>query len=244
MADRDAQLRKAFQMAEDELVHTMMETVKDLPDHKFSKRYERRKKKLIRKFEKRIADNRLNTEKVNHEEHTGHELYRISSKTLKVMLVAAILMALFTVSALAIGPIRDFFVRVYNEYTQVIFNNTGEDDYFYGEYMYIPDGYELSNYMESNTYQWYIYQNSNEKIINISTQKNEDSLLSLNTQGIEITELIVSGHQALYYENTGLRTLAWSTGKYNHFVSCRIEDESLTIEELIKIAESRVELKK
>ena len=244
MDDRDVVLRKAFQMAEDKIVHDTIEAVKGLPDHTFSKRYERRKKKLIRKFEKRVLDNNLNTEEVNHEEHTGHELYRLSSKTIKVMLVAAILMILFTITAIAIEPIRDFFVRVYNEYTQVVFNNTGGDDYLYSKYTYIPEGYVFDDYGKSRISQWYVYKDSEEKFINISTQKNNESIHSLNTEEIKITELTISGHQALYYENAGMRTLAWSTGQYNHFIDCKIEDESLTIEELIKIAESRVELKK
>ena len=164
-----------------------------------------------------------------------------SSKRFKTaLLVAAIIIILLSVSATAFSPIRDFFMKIYRDCTEIVFNVTDKDDYLFAEYAYIPEGYkkekDIRNKSAKN--QSMLYQ-KDKKIIKINTMRNKHSSTFIDTENAKTGEVFVNGRTGYYSITETSFILVWSTGKYSH---CIVADENeglVSIETLVKIAQSR-----
>ena len=166
---------------------------------------------------------------------------KTTSKRIKTaILIAAILIILFGITATAISPLKDFITKIYQECTEIVFDVTNKDDYPFSEYTYIPKGYVKVKDIkyQSAKAQVILYQ-KDKHIIKISSMKNRHSSTFIDTENTETGEILVDGISGYYSITETSIILVWSTGKYNHSLVADLNGESINLEELVKIAQSR-----
>ncbi len=166
------------------------------------------------------------------------------SKTIKVLIAAIIILSLLSIVAYAVPPIREALNHFIIEevFDGSIFHfqdDASTKGFLKADYTYIPDGYTQTDYDETKTSQYIVYTNSEGAIIVINTIKNAGSESFFNTEGVELISVEVDGTKGLYCYNNGSSMLSWIKGSYN----TTIVAEGLNEQEVIKIANSRVEEK-
>ncbi len=239
-------LYEAVAIASDELIDDLIMTVENEPDPVFSKRYKKRKKEIIRYAEKQLREKdnvkySENREKVVELQQITHRTF---SKTLKYALVAALLLALCTVSAIAYvshDNSWDFIFNTAGDMTDVVFNDdTSTKGFLYGEYTYVPEDYNLVSNNMDKVSQNIVYENANGEMIMCTSSQNEGAVGGWDTENVVVEEVkIAQTIKGAYIKDdlTATSMLSWVTGKYHH----EIVADNLSKEELIKMAGTRVE---
>lgn len=183
-----------------------------IPQAVCSKKHEKWKKKLFNK----MRDNYY---------------HRFTTKTVKVMLVAAVLFALL-LTAFVIPSSREFMVEKFDKYSvlQITKDNKNSPN---GKITvgYIPDGFELVNeecvdYYVSNT-----YQNSNSLHFDISKSPSS-SMVNFNSEYSYTEEIKIENIIYVYNEGiNGSNILIWTKKDYIYRI-----DGNISKEEMLKIA--------
>lgn len=202
---------KACILSYEEWVATIPE---ELPDPEYSKKHIRRMNALKNKMR-------------------GNVYHHFTTKTIRIMLVAAILLALM-MTAFVFPSSRDSFMDNFNiasRYQMTKHNkNSVPDKITVG---YIPEGFELENkkpYFKGVFYTYSSSDNSKFTIIKCSSSIEID--FDTETQITE--QIIVENTKYLYYVNTnGLSGIIWTKNDYIYRIN-----GSLSKEELINIAKT------
>lgn len=166
----------------------------------------------------------------------------------KRLLLVAALVSTILAAAVSTYAYRDdisnFFIRVYEKYSEIIFPQPSETSK-------ATNGSEPSNGLEDNLpvnfptgYQesdrlfligllqiTYTDVNGNILIYDKSEQSNQT--IGINTEGVEVEEIMVNGYKGLYYSNLGQNNLIWADGTYIHKIIGIISKE-----EIISMAKS------
>ncbi len=169
---------------------------------------------------------------------------KTSSRKIKtILLIAAMLIILFGVTATAFNPIRDFIIKIYRECTEIVFDVTSKDDYLFAEYSYIPEGYikVKDERVKVVSAQSIVYSNG-KSIIKISTLKNTDSTTIIDTENAKTGEVMINGNKGYYSITKTSIMLVWSTGKFNHCLTATLNDK-ISLDAIVKIAQSRRPIK-
>lgn len=166
---------------------------------------------------------------------------RATKRTLKAILIAAILLLLFAISSFAFSPVRNFFIKVYNDCSEIVFNISNEEDYLYSEYEYIPEGYKLVSDQKLKNGQMCIYENHGKRII-IDSGYTENSALVIDTENSTTMDINHNDIVGYYSQTEKSNILVWSIGKCYHCITADISEE-ISLDELLKIAESRIQAK-
>lgn len=185
-----------------------------IPQAVCSKKHEKWKKKLFNK----MRDNYY---------------HRFTTKTVKVMLVAAVLFALL-LTAFVIPSSRKFMVEKFDKYSvfQITKDNKNSPN---GKITvgYIPDGFnfikeEKLDYYTSNTYQC-----NNIKYFNVS-KSSSVSKVSFNTETSCSEEIIIDNITYIFNEGSnGSNVLLWTKNDYIYRI-----DGNVSKEEMLKVAQS------
>lgn len=181
----------------------------DIPKHKYSKKHKEKMKEI---FE-------LDTEIQKH---------KLSKKTIKILLIAAILLSLAT-TAFAIPASREFIIQKFSNHSE--YNVVNDNDIKKVDSLnvnYIPEGF---NKVED--YEYYrVYKNGDEEFIvdkisisasvGYDTEKYDDEIIDIN------------GIKAIYYRSeNNYNGIIFNNGEYIFGVSGNIEKE-----ELVRIAQN------
>ncbi|MBR4767134.1 MAG: DUF4367 domain-containing protein [Clostridia bacterium] len=161
-----------------------------------------------------------------------------------IAIIAAVLVILVSTFAAASAPIRNYILNVYDDYSEFIFNSFkgNEDDYLYAEYSYIPEGYSLASNVKTEMGQSITYKNKNNQLL-IQSHINSGSH-RIDTENAETGEMEVGNYGGYYSITESSIILVWSTGKYNHIIIADLNVDIITLDEVVKIAESSVPAKK
>lgn len=226
MAESELALKEACILAEEIHFKELLERFDAQPDIIISEgQYDR--------IYKLIFDQATNNSKEKKEKH-------ISSKKIKVIILAvAVLVILLSVSAMAYNPLRDFFVKIYKDCTEIVFYITNNNDYLFAEYTYIPEGYNKikDDRVKAANFQLILYR-KDKSDIKISTMENKHSSTFIDTENTEAGEVMINESIGYYsITKTGI-ILVWSTGKYNHCLTAALKN-NITLKEVVKIAQSR-----
>ena len=190
-------------------------------DHVFSHDFEKKMQKLIRK------SNKSNTAK-------GWVAWRRRA----VALIAAIII-LFA-SAMSVPAVRasviEFITEVYEKFTHIFFDESqspwdASDEFIIYEQAYIPEGFELVNKI-TNGLVLLEYEKEDE-FVSYSQQRLKNVSMHINTEGVELEELVFKGFSAKYYSNRGVQNLLWHDGEYMYMVSSTLDRATV-----FKIADS------
>lgn len=190
-------------------------------EHEFSKRFERRMGKLIRRGK------------------TGSPVGAIAFLRRHMVAFVAAIIILFA-SAMSVSAVRaavfEFITEVYEKFTHIFFNESrssqdAADGFSIYEPAYIPEGFKLVN---KNTDGLVLleYEKEND-FISYSQQCLENVSININTEGVKLEELEFKGLPAKYYSNQGVQNLIWYDDKYMYMVSSTLDRDIV-----FKIAES------
>ena len=190
-------------------------------EHEFSKRFERRMEKLIRRGK------------------TGSPVGAIAFLRRHMVAFVAAIIILFA-SAMSVSAVRaavfEFITEVYEKFTHIFFNESRSSSDSAGEFIvrrpsFIPEGFELVSEKMAGPV-LLVYEKGSD-YISYSQQRVEDVSMDINTEGAELEELEFKGLPAKYYSNQGVQNLLWYDDEYLYMVSSTLDRDAV-----FRIAES------
>lgn len=185
----------------------------DIPKHKFSKKHEEKMKELF-------------------EPDTKVQKHRLSKKTIKILLIAAILLGLAT-TVFAIPASREFIIQKFSNHSEYnVLDTENAEEVESLKLNYIPEGFVKTEEYNSENYFIAVYDNLDEyfsvKKYTIDTNVNYDTEKS-NYEIIKI-----NGIDAVFYKSdNNLGGIIFNNSKYLFVVNGNISKE-----ELVKIAQN------
>lgn len=196
-------------------------------NHVFSRKFEYRMKKLMRKY---------NSGKANSKSHIGRKRW--------IAILAAVIMAISM--ALSVSAVREsmyrFVSQVYEKYIQIFFSQSPSssqtDSLVFEAYVpsYIPDGFQLVH-QERNDMVLLEYEKGKD-FVSYDQEPLENVSARINTEGVKIEDTKLNGAPAQYYSNKGIQNLIWYDSHYMYTVSSTLDRKTV-----FQIAES-VQIKK
>ena len=184
-------------------------------EHEFSKRFERRMKKLVRRSK------------------TGNQAGgAVFLRRRAVALAAAIVILLAT--AMSVSAVRaavfEFITEVYEKFTHIFFNESRSSSDSAGEFVvrrpsFIPEGFELVSEKMAGPV-LLVYKKGSD-YISYSQQRLEDVSMDINTEGAALEELEFKGLPAKYYSNRGVQNLLWYDDEYLYMVSSTLDRDTV-----------------
>lgn len=195
----------------------------EIPEHQFSKRFERKMKKLIRA-----------------ERHS--ENYR---KVMAFGKKAAVFFAVLLFSGFAVTmsveanrhKLVEVIETVYSTHILQNFIVSDEAGAFVAkEASYIPDGYELIERTIGKNYTEYLYKDSAGKRIRLNSDLlNGSTAIAIDSKHIVDTGITIKGNEIKMVERkNGQIVVIWTEGN----ISYRLNTDILPADEVIKIADS------
>lgn len=185
-----------------------------IPEAECSKKHEKWKKNLFNKM---------------RDDH----YHRFTTRTIKVMVIAATLSALL-LTAFVIPSSREFIIDnfdIFSRYKLTESNNNAVN----GEITvgYIPEGFKLTNENVLSRLIINDYTDSNGNIFTI-TKSSSSSEVDFDTETCSAENITVNGKTyMLYVDENNYNFLVWSVNDYVYQI-----DGALTKDELLKIAET------
>lgn len=190
-------------------------------DHVFSHDFEKKMQKLIRRSKKGNAIR-------------GQAFWRRRAGAL----IAAIIILI--ASAMSVPAVRasviEFITEVYEQFTHIFFDESrsprdATDEFTIYEPILIPEGFEMVNKI-TNGLVLLEYEKEDE-FVSYSQQRLKNVSMYINTEGVELEELVFKGFSARYYSNKGVQNLLWHDGEYMYMVSSTLDRATV-----FKIADS------
>jgi hypothetical protein len=189
--------------------------------HEFSKRFERRMGKLVRRGK------------------TGSPAGGAVFLRRRAVALIATIIILFA-SAMSVSAVRaavfEFVTEVYEKFTHMFFEESppsqeSSDEFIVRRPSFIPEGFELVDEKTAGPV-LLVYENGSD-YISYSQQRLEDVSMDINTEGAELEEVEFNGHPAKYYSNRGVQNLLWYDDEYLYMVSSTLDRDTV-----FRIAES------
>jgi hypothetical protein len=184
-------------------------------EHEFSKRFERRMGKLIRRGK------------------TGSPAGgAVFLRRRAVALAAAIVILLAT--AMSVSAVRaavfEFITEVYEKFTHIFFEESppsqeSADELSIRRPSFIPEGFELVSEKTAGPV-LLVYEKGSD-YISYSQQRLKDVSMDINTEGAELEELEFNGLPAKYYSNRGVQNLLWYDDEYLYMVSSTLDRDTV-----------------
>ncbi|WP_418706550.1 DUF4367 domain-containing protein [Anaerotruncus massiliensis (ex Liu et al. 2021)] len=214
----EALLREALEME----TGARMAAFPEPPAHDFSRRFQRRMRRLMREADRpralRVA-------------------VRGTRRAAALLLATAVvgMAAVMSVDALR-TRFFDILIETYQKYSQVFFQKDAgyvrPEEFLYREPAYIPDGFELvfSEYIEGVALE---YEDGEGGSISYLQSWQSGTGIQLNTEGVELEETEVNGWPGYYYSNKGTQSMLWYDDYYVYQIL-----SSLDKDEVEKIAKS------
>ena len=161
-------------------------------------------------------------------------------------IVAAVLVAMSvaTVSVEALRePVGEFFAQVFEKFTHVFFVNdvppTLTAELVTRKPSYIPEGYAPEQEITIDTAYKMVYGNDMGKKLRYTQRFKKKIGVQVDTENVQYTSIVIGDQPGIIYHNKEMHTITFSDNKYTYTLS-----GSISVDELLKIAESLIFLKK
>lgn len=204
-------LAQACELSMNDWLATFPEVI---PEPEYSKKHLKWRKKLFDKMR-------------------GDYYHRFTTKTVRVMMVAAVLCALL-LTAFVIPSSREFILEKFEKFTAFQLTEDNKNS-VNGEINvgYIPDGFEFEESVKLGKQNMFKYVSKEGKYFTIC--KNSSSAkVDYNTEFNDSQEITINGMYYVYCKgNQGVDNLIWTKNDYVYRIS-----GPFSLEEFIKIAES------
>lgn len=185
-----------------------------IPEAERSKKHEKWKKNLFNKMR-------------------NDRYHRFTTKTIKVMLIAATLCALL-LTAFVVPSSREFIIDNFDIFSRYKLTESN-DNAINGEITvgYIPEGFKLTNKLVSSKVTSYEYFDSNEEIF-IVTKGSSSAEVDFDTEKGNLENIDINGQEYIFYvDENNYNFIVWNKNDYVYQV-----DGTLSRDELLKIAET------
>lgn len=185
----------------------------EIPKHKFSKKHNQKMKKL---FSGEVNENKP----------------KLSKTTLKIILIAAVLLAIST-TAFAIPTVRKFITEKFLNYSEYnIIDKSGAQNVISLTLNYIPEGFEKTEEFYSSDLCSVEYKKGNKFFC---VEKNSLNMgVYFDTENHKSENIIINGFDAVYYKsNEDVIGIIFNNGNYTFVFSGNISKE-----EFVKIAQN------
>lgn len=200
-------------------INTNLEWIASLPENPPQPEYSEKYLKNINKLLDKMRDDRY---------------HRFTSKTARVILVAAIVMAISTVTVFATTDIGSYILDELQDHA--IFQSLFESDEKVDgkiECGYIPEGYEITNEYYNELQCSLLYENANNSHFTITKMINGEEI-GLDNENAQKTVIQSDDKEFIIYEKeNGNTQLVWCNADFTYRI-----DGNISIEKAIKIAEN------
>lgn len=181
-------------------------------EYTFSQKFEKWAKKLIAETD-RLTKHRL-------------------SKTVKLIIIVAAIIALLAACAVAIPAIReglvDFFLAEKIDHYGITFDpqqaaNAPDEIEEYIVPSYIPEGFDLFLDDKSVAAVVVVWTNDQEELISynqriINKETDDDNWIGISSEGVARRSVVVNGYKVEIVEDAGVSTMIWTDNRYFYFL--------------------------
>ncbi len=184
----------------------------DLPEPDYSKNHIKKMKNLFDKMRE-------------------NKYHHFTSKTFKIILVAAVLFSLFTFYVFANPSSRKYIIEKFEEFGIFTLTEQKSDVVPDIEIGYVPQGFDLVNEIESKKYICMFYESSDGKELTVQKSAST-SQIAFNNEDGQAEEIIIGNITYTYVTNSSeYKHILWTENNYIYSI-----DGTLSKEELLKIA--------
>lgn len=229
----------------------LMQSLANLPSESglsarqsFSASFDKRMRRLIRKAQ-RIESAQKTTGRFIQVSQSTHYRSRTRKRLLLVAIILSIIISVMSITS-AREAIFGFFVRIYDSFSTIIFNQepsrqtqasetavTTNDDARNKVPEQIPEGYKKVDQLITDEIAQIYYKNSKGDELIFERQVSDILEVMVDTEGIKLEPLQVNQLSGLYYSNKGVQNLIWQEGQFIFIISGKV-----TKNELLNMAES------
>lgn len=200
-------------------INTNLEWIASLPENPPQPEYSEKYLKNINKLLDKMRDDRY---------------HRFTSKTARVILVAAIVMAISTVTVFATTDIGSYILNELQDHA--IFQSLFESDEKVDgkiECGYIPEGFEKTEESREELYSYLVYENTNGSHFYVSKNRTAAEI-GVDNEEANKTILQTDGKEYIVYEETNNYVrIVWCDLNYTYTV-----DGDISLKEALRIAEN------
>ncbi len=162
----------------------------------------------------------------------GNEYHHFTKRTVKTMLIAAIIFALMF-CAFMVPSSREYAIEKFSDFSEFRLTAGNKNIVVSFKVGYVPEGYSLIREISGEANYTYTYECKDGKTLVIGKNAS-DTYHSFNTEGGKTEEFTVDNVKYLFSTNTTEnRHLVWTENDYIYYV-----DGSLSKEEMLKIAQN------
>lgn len=186
----------------------------EIPQHKFSKKYNDKMKELFQS-----------------EQNNKH---KFSKKTLKFLLIAAILLSIAT-TVFAIPTSREYIVDKFSNHSEYNVIDTKKAKKVKSfNVNYIPAGFKKVEDEDYSSNHYYIEDYENSDRFFVAEKLELSSRISFDTEHYEPENIEINGADAVYFRsNNNAKGIIFNDGNYIYIITGNIEKD-----ELVKIAQN------
>lgn len=185
----------------------------EIPKHKFSKKHSEKMKEIFQTEPK-------------------EKKHKLSKKTIKFILIAAILLSL-AITVFAIPAYREFIIeKFFNHSEYIVVDTSYAKDVTSLNLNYIPTGFERTEEYTSNDFYIETY-NNNYQYFYVKKYKLNTNI-GYDTEKYNSENIRINGIEAVYYmPDNELKGIIFNNGEYMYIISGNIDKK-----ELVKIAQN------
>ena len=186
-------------------------------------------------------DQALSRHFIRRMDRVVQEKHKIPRSWKRLLLVAALVS---TILAAAVSTyayredIANFFITTYEKYSEIVFPTSSETSQYTNgsEPSYglednlpsnIPAGYQESDRLLLIGLLQITYTDDSGNVLLYDKSEQGNQTIGINTEGIEVEELMVNGYKGIYYSNLGQNNLIWADGAYIHGITGIIAKEDI-----------------
>lgn len=160
----------------------------------------------------------------------GDRYHKLTRSTARIILIAAIIMAITTV-AIAATVGRDYIVQKFKDHsTYTVADESDVKSVEDINISYLPEGFKLDSKEGEKFLQWYSYSNNAEWVTIYKSKI--DSEVNFETEHKNSEDISINAYEGIYFESGGsAKGVIWNDGIYIYEVEGNISKE-----EMLKIA--------
>jgi len=214
-----------------------------------SPRFYRRMSRLIRKAKKLEAKHSVDIQPGTdrNEEAKNHQpVNRWRKKFVLAAVIIAVVLSAFSAVA-AHDKITEFFITIYEKYTSIVFDMSGESagapdetlteapdgSQAYNMPTYIPEGYMQTELEIYGEHALVIYTNSSQDDLIFEVNDPKNLQITVDSERTKGESIMIGQLNGFYYDNKGTQNLIWQDSECVYMITGQIGKE-----EMIAMAES------
>ena len=224
LTEKDKNLIEAMQMFEKDWIATYPDELELAGKFTYSKRHTKRMNRMLK----------------NHD-----SLFYRATCTPKRQIAAAILIVLISFNTVMVtsvearAAVMNFFVTVYETFSDVLFPNDSAPTTIENYYKpsYVPEGYVVDTVEDIDIEFWIDYVNGNGEIISFVQATLNNADLGVDTENTEFEIITISGVEGIIVYNKAYYSLHWSSDEYRFSLVGNNKAEIIQMAESLKIFE-------